>query len=162
MSEYLSAYPYTRTFTDDCSVENFADNVRANKYEKMVASLVESVKENALERRKELDPYDENISDIIHETVGNSQYIIYTAYHYDIIACSDNRDAYFEEFGNVGAMNTSQLLRSIAFFALLQDVTDALNGWKPSDDDEEDTLDNDEDEQAIIEIVDELLNDHKK
>ena len=78
----------------------------------------------------------EELSDVIHEIVDSSCWVIYTWRARLVCQWSKNEDAFFDENGNlVQATNACELWQSIAFWALRADVTQAVD--ELADEDEE-------------------------
>ena len=84
------------------------------------------------------DEAEELITDsLMHETIGAHQWIIYNAYHLDVLQYSDNSDYYVNEFSTDDAAivlresGLAGLHQALAFYALFADVqekiTDALD-----------------------------------
>ena len=81
------------------------------------------------------DEYNESDDwyDAIHEYVDSHQWIIYTAYHADLVRNTDHPDAYLdmmsnEDIGNVVRDNGLEHAIMIqAFYAMQQDIIDALD-----------------------------------
>lgn len=75
-----------------------------------------------------LQEYDEESQhDGAFEAVDCHQWIIYNAYHYDVLRHCGDENAYFEQFGSAPAGNyVHEILVKLAFVAMLQDVEGAI------------------------------------
>ena len=73
--------------------------------------------------------YDEDAdeSDILHELIDGHEWIIYTWAYPWVLMHSDNEDALFDAQGPTEATNYSQIMQLMAFYAMEQDVMDALS-----------------------------------
>jgi len=101
-----------------------SERMTSQEYWAEVASLAESVLE---EGRADGQSDDEIMSDRLWETIDGHQWVIYTAYHYEVLSHSDNSGYTVEQFGTDelikgGELNTAAL----AFGALYGDVSDKL------------------------------------
>lgn len=99
-------------------------------------SDVNSVAQNVIERLIEDDGGD--ISDIMHECVDGTQRVIYTHQARVGLICTDNADAYVEEFGELPIEGDSIKWEAMMFAALEKDTYEAL-GTTDFDADDSDT-----------------------
>jgi len=94
-------------------------------YMHAVADLAHNILDDAKDR--EIEPDDDEFSDVVHEGVDNSQLIIYTHYNFWVLMASRNHDAYVEEFGTEGVATRDSInWAGLAFAALERDVYDEL------------------------------------
>ena len=111
-----------------------SDEMTNREYWAEVSSLAESIQE---ETRDDMDgvfdcdwtrdEYEEALRERLHETIDGHQWVIYTAYNYEVLRHSDNDGYMVEEFGadNLapdGVLNTNAL----AFWALYADVSEYI------------------------------------
>jgi hypothetical protein len=93
-------------------------NITYQEYWNEVKSLAQTV----------LDKYhaDEQ-PDGCFETVDSHQWVIYNAYHFDVLKHCADADAYFEMYGEAPTGDsTGEILGKFAFAALFHDVQTAL------------------------------------
>ncbi len=88
---------------------------------------VRSLAENIVEEAADQDLNEEEKEQYLWETIDGHEWIIYTAYHYDIMKHSPNDGYSAENFGaesiiKDGTLNTA----AIAFGALYADVSERL------------------------------------
>ncbi len=114
-------------------------NITYNEYHSELRDIAECIFEEAKKDNYckgedfDLEQIQEDINDSrLHETIDGHQWIIYTAYHLDIIQHSDNSDYMQDNFGDecLGhalSDGISSLHQAIAFWALYADVQDKLN-----------------------------------
>lgn len=93
-----------------------SDTITRDDYWREIGSIAESVTEDAYEWEQEL-------SDRLWEAIDGHQWVIYTAYNWEVLAISPSDGAYVENFGadgvvRDGALNTAAL----AYAAMEQDV----------------------------------------
>ena len=75
----------------------------------------------------------DDIGSYVHETVDGHRWIIYTAYHADIVRLSDSNEAYLdvycnEDLGQLVTDNGPQHIIMVqAFFAMCQDVNESIH-----------------------------------
>lgn len=66
-------------------------------------------------------------SDILHEVVDGSYWVIYTHANFQVLMCSSNHDAYTEEFGDIpGSGRDGINWAALAYAALAQDVAEQV------------------------------------
>lgn len=108
-------------------------------YYREVQSLAESILSETLEY-EEPDATDDQLREALGERlwqdIDGHQWVIYTAYNFDVMRHSDNDSYYAENFGAEtlvvdGTLNTA----AIAFGALYADVSEVL--WRLFDEREE-------------------------
>tara|TARA_R100000951_G_scaffold113772_1_gene116518 strand:+ start:1999 stop:2814 length:816 start_codon:yes stop_codon:yes gene_type:complete len=80
-----------------------------------------------------------DIGDLLCEIVDSDPWVIYTHKAMKVIEFSDNDCAYFDQMGAVEVSDWSTLFSSAAYFALQQDIMDALHSTEDFDVDDEDT-----------------------
>lgn len=83
------------------------------EYSKEVTELAQTVAKEACDENRD-------VSDVLHETIDGHQWVIYTAYHFDVLKHSPNDGAYFDEIGELTL--TSLDLAPIVYAALAADV----------------------------------------
>lgn len=115
------------------------NDMSRHEYWKEVATLAKDITEECLEdfddetqaeiRADESeglgsnDAFREALNERTHETIDGHQWVIYTAYNFDIIRFSDNDDYSAENFGADSIIKDGQLnTAAIAFGALYADV----------------------------------------
>tara|TARA_R110000787_G_scaffold27953_3_gene76702 strand:+ start:748 stop:1353 length:606 start_codon:yes stop_codon:yes gene_type:complete len=80
-----------------------------------------------------------DIWDTLHETVDSDSWVIYTHKAMKVIEFSDNDCAYFDAVGPVEVSDWTTLFSHAAYYALMQDITEALHndadGFDPNDED---------------------------
>ncbi len=79
----------------------------------------------------------ESFQERTHEMIDGHEWIIYTGYHYEVLAHSDNDGYSVENFGAESILTDGQLnTAAMAFGAMYGDLWDALhrlNNWDPND-----------------------------
>ena len=83
-----------------------------------VAAIAQEAKEA---EREGDDPFD-----FIHESVDGSRWVIYTHLARKVLEYSDNEDAVFDGGDLRDAQSMSDVFTRAAYFAMLQDVSDAF------------------------------------
>jgi hypothetical protein len=97
-----------------------SDKTTAEDYRQTVTSYAEE----AFDRSRA----GEELSDVIHELVDASCWIIYSWRARLVCQWSENEDAYFEESGfAIKASNACELWQTLAFYAMRADVADAAD-----------------------------------
>lgn len=87
------------------------------EYTKEVAELAASIAKEAREEGRD-------VADVLHETIDGHQWVIYTAYHFDVLKHSPNDGAYFD---NIGPLTLTSLdLAPIVYAAMEADVSAEL------------------------------------
>jgi len=109
------------------------NGVAQNVLERMIED-VEGAEGNYLTR--------EQISDIMHESVDGTQRVIYTNQARVGLICTDNQDAYVEEFGELPVEGDSIKWEAMMFAAMEKDTyellgttdfdADDLDTWGPA------------------------------
>ena len=80
--------------------------------------------EEAQERAKDEDA---EVSDVLHEIVDGSSWVIYTYANKRVLDYSPNEDAYAEDFGTDGMVKGGGInWAGLAYAALYRDVSDVL------------------------------------
>jgi hypothetical protein len=96
-----------------------SDNGRITheEYWTEIESLAKAVSEEARKGRRD-------IRDALHETIDGHGWVIYLAYHFDVLRHSPNEDAYFDEMGTgfPDAACLSDITTLCVFYALMADV----------------------------------------
>ena len=115
-------------------------NITSSQYWNEVEALATQIAQDAMTQcDNERSEAEDLINDsLMHETIGTHQWVIYNAYHLDVLQYSDNSDYYIDNFG---ADDTALILKErglnglhqdLAFYALFADVqekiSEALNG----------------------------------
>jgi hypothetical protein len=111
------------------------------------------------------DPSD--IYSAVHENVDGHQWIIYNAYNKEVIECSNNADAYKDCYDNedIGRLVSEDGIEKFftvqAFFAMAQDVMDALRDKKEELISQRDELEKciSQDEELIEDYAEKLSQD---
>ena len=109
-------------------------NITNSQYWNEVQSLAVSIAKDAMSHcDNNRDEAEELITDsLMHETIGAHQWVIYNAYHLDLLQYSDNSDHYIDNFG---ADDTALILKErglnglhqdLAFYALFADVQEKI------------------------------------
>ena len=114
-------------------------NITSSQYWIEVEALAAQIAQDAMAQcDNDRSEAEELITDsLMHETIGAHQWVIYNAYHLDVLQYSDNSDRYIDEFGADDAAlilkesGLDGLHQTLAFCALFADVqekiTDALD-----------------------------------
>lgn len=105
-----------------------------SEYWAEVRSLAQSIREDAIERwdNGNGDDWDEALSEAMYEAVDGHQWVIYTAYNFDVLRFSENEGYSVENFGietvvSDGAIHWAML----AYGALYGDVCDTIDHDEP-------------------------------
>lgn len=94
--------------------------ITQREYWDEVESLAQTIREEAEE-------YSRDVSDVLFETIDGHQWVIYTAFHYEVLSHSDNDDYYVENFGAEGLSDGTGLRTDrLAWGALYGDVSDKV------------------------------------
>ncbi len=88
-------------------------DITYQQYWQEIQAVAQSVTEEARE-------YGREISEVLHETIDGHQWVIYTAYNYDVAKQSPNDDAWQEVYGGEVRIENFNAVR--AYFAMYQDV----------------------------------------
>lgn len=83
----------------------------------------------------------EALHDWTHKTIDGHQWVIYTAYNFQVLAVSENDGAYLENFGADGLVTENGALNTavLAYGAMEADLSEALcrfDDFDANDDDE--------------------------
>lgn len=73
--------------------------------------------------------YGEDLQEQVSQDVDSHQWIIYTAYHTEVLRLSSNSNALFDDLGVTGLDGCtclSDVTIRLAYYAMLADVNDAL------------------------------------
>jgi hypothetical protein len=68
----------------------------------------------------------QDLSDALHEVVDGSYWVIYTHANFQVLMCSDNHDAYSEEFGEAPVSGSDINWAALAYATLARDVSDQV------------------------------------
>ena len=109
-------------------------NITSSQYWIEVEALATQIAQDAMlscdNNREEAE---ELINDsLMHETIGAHQWVIYNAYHLDVLQYSDNSDRYVDEFGVEDAAlvlkesGLAGLHQALVFWALYADVQEKI------------------------------------
>lgn len=79
----------------------------------------DEIRDIAQDVTDQANKYESDIYEILHETLDGHQWVIYTAYNYDVIRHSPNDEAWREYFGDVVPQN---LDAARACMAMTEDV----------------------------------------
>lgn len=105
------------------------------------------------------DPTD--IYSAVHEVVDGHEYMIYTHYHEKVIRQTTNEDAYLDVYSSedLGELIQHKELEGViqarAFFAMTQDVSDALHELKDGLEDELEALQDEINDTAFLQLDEE-------
>jgi len=83
---------------------------------------VRGIAQSVAERVKEGE--DEN--DVIHEEVDGSYWVIYTHANFQVLMCSDHRDAYSEDYGQAPVEGDTINWAALAYAAMARDVAEQV------------------------------------
>lgn len=102
------------------------------EYWKEVKQLARGVCEDAYDGCDTLEDYNEQLGQMLHETIDGHQWVIYYPYNLPVLELSDNADYMVDNFGDhsVGVEfergGLSGLHCALAFWALYADVHDEV------------------------------------
>lgn len=83
-------------------------------------SEVESI---AVQVTQESRTEDREIGEVLHETIDSHHWLIYNAYHLQILSISSKEDAYFDEHGgSLEVSSASEVFQTLAFYAFQADI----------------------------------------
>jgi hypothetical protein len=97
--------------------------LRAEYYQSVrgiAATLAERVKDGEITDR-------DGFEQAIHESVDGSYWVIYTHANFQVLLCSDNHDAYSEEYGEPPVQGDSINWAALAFAAMERDVRQQID-----------------------------------
>ena len=111
-------------------------NITSSQYWIEVESLANQIAQDAMSQcDNDRSEAEELINDnLMHETIGAHQWVIYNAYNLDILQYSDNQYHYVDEFGADDAVivlresGLGGLHQALAFWALYADVQERIAG----------------------------------
>ena len=69
----------------------------------------------------------ESMDDWIHQSIDGSYWIIYTHANFQVLLCSDNHDAYSEEFGEPPVTGSDINWAALAFAAMQRDLQQQID-----------------------------------
>lgn len=93
--------------------------ITCREYWTEVKSLAKQIAEESLETGNDAQ-------DVLIETVGSHEYVIYYAKQLDVLNHTDNENAFFETIGTLGADSFTDATTKLAFWAFYQDVQEYL------------------------------------
>jgi hypothetical protein len=88
------------------------------EYWQGVRGIAQSVADRVKEGEEE--------SDVIHEEVDGSYWVIYTHANFQVLMCSDHHDAYSEDFGEPPVTGDTVNWAALAYAALARDVSEQV------------------------------------
>jgi hypothetical protein len=89
---------------------------------------VRGIAEELVNRVKDGEITDQDgFEQAIHESVDGSYWVIYTHANFQVLMCSDNHDAYMEDFSSVPAEGDSLNWAALAFAAMERDVRQQID-----------------------------------
>lgn len=91
--------------------------LRAEYYDG-VRGIAESVAARVKEGQEE--------SEVIHEVVDGSHWVIYTHANFQVLMCSDHHDAYSEEYGEPAVSGNDINWAALAYAAMARDVSEQV------------------------------------
>lgn len=91
--------------------------LRAEYYDG-VRGIAESVAARVKEGQEE--------SEVIHEVVDGSYWVIYTHANFQVLMCSDHHDAYSEEYGEPAVSGNDINWAALAYAAMARDVSEQV------------------------------------
>ena len=68
----------------------------------------------------------EDYSDVLHEVVDGSYWVIYTHANFQVLMCSDHHDAYSEDFGEPPVSGNDINWAALAYAAMARDVSEQV------------------------------------
>ena len=111
---------------NDERIQEIADGIAARAYHATVEGIVEDLKRAIAD--KEITS-EEEAHDWLHETIDGHHDVIYTSCAMEVVRQSRNDGAYFEQFGDEGAVKDGAINWSaLAYCALEADVQEAIGG----------------------------------
>ena len=107
----------------------------SSQYWNEVEALANQIAQDAMEQTdNDRNEAEELINDsLLFETIDGHQWVIYNAYHLDVLQYSDNSDHYVAEFGTEDAAlvlkerGLDGLHQALAFWALYADVQEKIS-----------------------------------
>lgn len=69
---------------------------------------------------------EDELNDRVHQNVDGSYWVIYTHANFQVLMCSDNHDAYSEEYGEAPVEGSDIKWAALAFAAMERDVRDLM------------------------------------
>jgi hypothetical protein len=108
----------------DKEISNIADGIAEREYRDTVQGIVEDLKRAI--KDKEIEDSD-GVHDWLHDTIDGHHDVIYTACAQEIVRQSRNDGAYFDQFGDEGAVKDGAINWSaLAYCALEADVMEEI------------------------------------
>ena len=108
-----------------------------SKYYNEIKEMAADIWEEALfQAEGDTEEAEQLAYDLTHEWVDGHQWVIYYSYHKDVLACTENEDAYKDVYCNedLGAIvsegGLDKLNTIVAYFAMNTDVLEALHEIK--------------------------------
>jgi hypothetical protein len=97
---------------------NISESEYYSEIESICAAIVTDYSEGA------------DFSDCVHEIVDSHEWITYTRYHLAIYEVSGNTDAWKDCYSDLSAFTDLESIhQAVAYFAMVQDVHDAFQGY---------------------------------
>ena len=91
-----------------------------HQYWSEINTLAEHIREEAAKR-------DEDVYDVLHETIDGHKWVIYTIFHFDVLRHSDNEDYAIEHLSVESIIKDGRLsTEALAYGAMYGDVLDSL------------------------------------
>ena len=113
------------------------DDMTRQDYWQEVRSLAGSIREDAIERHEAGVDWDDAISEALHETIDGHQWVIYTAYNFDVLRFSDNSGYSVENFGVETVVSNGDINWAVlAYGALYADVSERMDWEEPEAEEE--------------------------
>ena len=111
------------------SEKTITDNEYWNTIRELAKEVIEEVEipENPLE--EERGEIEEKIEEVLHSTIDSHEWVIYTAYNFDVLKHSKNSGYALMEFGIGGVLTDDRRairFDAMAFWAMYQDVMEEI------------------------------------
>jgi len=98
-----------------------SEDITAAAYRKELRDLAKQAKDDYQEHGGDQDA-NEFVSEWLHQHVDGHQWIIYTNYNSQVLGHSNNRDAYFDEYGTLEATDYGTAMAQMSFAAMQADL----------------------------------------
>lgn len=102
-------------------------NITYQEYWSDIREGAASIAKEAWESASDEDEARDRANELAHEVADGHHWVIYTAYNPQVLTHSDNESAAFEYGGVESAESYGQAMHTMAFWALLTDLQDALS-----------------------------------
>jgi hypothetical protein len=87
----------------------------------------DAVEEGWAQAGKDADePDEEAIREYVQQTIDGHQWIIYYGYPAEVLSHTENKNAYFEDFGPLESKDADDALAKMAYAAMERDVWDYI------------------------------------